>query len=161
MCAQGFGHAVYCARNVFGFGTPEMGRGGVTVQSAVASQLNDGVSKGGDRADNKFPGSALVTGAETNGLQNGAHLGERAPVAVDGAALVDSRETEAFLLVLGDHLYRRGAGTTRACASQLIHAYLENGEAGKPAIGLKVEIMRCRIDLLTRFMAKYSSLSLH
>ncbi len=52
--------------------------------------------------------------------------------------VVDEEEEASFLLVLGDHLYRRGPGTTQACASQLLHAFLEHGEAGKPAIGLKV-----------------------
>ncbi|CAM9562446.1 unnamed protein product, partial [Hapterophycus canaliculatus] len=47
-------------------------------------------------------------------------------------------EDSSFLLVLGDHLYRRGPGTTHACASQLVHAFLEHGQAGRPAIGLKV-----------------------
>lgn len=47
-------------------------------------------------------------------------------------------DDSSFMLVLGDHLYRRGAGTTHACASQLIHAFLEHGEVGKPAIGIKV-----------------------
>lgn len=49
-----------------------------------------------------------------------------------------SDDAESFLLVLGDHLYRRGVGTTHACADQLIHSFLAHGEAGKPAIGLKV-----------------------
>lgn len=56
----------------------------------------------------------------------------------NGSAGEEDVLDESFLLVLGDHLYRRGPGTTHACASQLIHAFLEHGEAGKPAIGLKV-----------------------
>lgn len=58
----------------------------------------------------------------------------------------DDDEKESFLLVLGDHLYRRGLGSTRSCSSQLLHAFLEHGEAGKPAIGLKVcrVLARCR-----------------
>ena len=55
-----------------------------------------------------------------------------------GTGTVGDEEDASFLLVLGDHLYRRGPGTTQACASQLLHAFLEHGEAGKPAIGLKV-----------------------
>lgn len=59
--------------------------------------------------------------------------------AAESVTVRKSEEEESsFMLVLGDHLYRRGAGTTHACASQLIHAFLEHGEAGKPAIGLKV-----------------------
>ncbi|CAM9232286.1 unnamed protein product, partial [Ectocarpus fasciculatus] len=66
---------------------------------------------------------------------------EQAGSGAPEAALENVRSGEdpdsSFLLVLGDHLYRRGAGTTEACASQLVHAFLEHGEAGKPAIGLK------------------------
>lgn len=65
--------------------------------------------------------------------------GEGAAAASNGVG-AEAKDAESFLLVLGDHLYRRGAGTTQACASQLIHAFLEHGEAGKPAIGLKVGV---------------------
>lgn len=68
---------------------------------------------------------------DSNGEPNGARI-----PADDEATDVDC--AESFLLLLGDHLYRRGPGTTQACASQLIHAYLEHGETGKPVIGLKV-----------------------
>lgn len=60
--------------------------------------------------------------------------------ALLGAGGESEEEDSSFMLVLGDHLYRRGAGTTYACAGQLIHAFLEHGEAGKPAIGLKVRV---------------------
>ncbi|CAN0498331.1 unnamed protein product, partial [Ectocarpus sp. 12 AP-2014] len=75
------------------------------------------------------------SGAAETALENGRLTG-------DGSSSSSSSSGEdpdsSFLLVLGDHLYRRGAGTTEACASQLVHAFLEHGEAGKPAIGLKV-----------------------
>lgn len=91
-------------------------------------------------------------GHSTNGVRpHHESCGERAVTADEselGTSIIDDKdssadtEEESFLLVLGDHLYRRGPGTTRACASQLIHAFLEHGEVGKPTIGLKVRVHR-------------------
>ncbi|CAN0050212.1 unnamed protein product [Ectocarpus sp. 6 AP-2014] len=74
------------------------------------------------------------SGAAEAALENGHLTGGSSSSSSSSGEDLDS----SFLLVLGDHLYRRGAGTTEACASQLVHAFLEHGEAGKPAIGLKV-----------------------
>lgn len=108
--SQGFGHAVFCARHAL-LGTT----------SSSSSSIGSVATTAGDK-DNKSTNCDGCTGGP-NG-DDGGSVGEDVG--------------ESFLLVLGDHLYRRGAGTTHACASQLIHAFLEHGEAGKPAIGLKV-----------------------
>lgn len=80
-----------------------------------------------EAVENGGPGEESGSGSE-HGDAAGIRQGVRA----------ERDDAESFLLVLGDHLYRRGAGTTHACASQLVHAFLEHGEVGKPAIGLKV-----------------------
>lgn len=92
--------------------------------------------------------TVVVDKANTNGEKdkmsihdaNGGSNGHGCALDSSGNGSGDGGEEEdsSFLLVLGDHLYRRGPGTTHACASQLVHAFLEHGQAGKPAIGLKV-----------------------
>lgn len=120
--AKGFGHAVYCARHALAFETPESQR-----PATAEGELDSGVVNGKATA-----GSGLRNGSERGYSGHGGHADVRVPPEDE------SDGTDAFLLVLGDHLYRRGPGTSTACASQLIGAYLEHGQRGKPAIGLKV-----------------------
>lgn len=124
---QGFGHAVYCARHALGIGTQESCGDDGCVAPADDPRVADAVANG-----HAVPKREAGNGAGAAGAAVEDDAGE---------ADVDA-DAEAFILVLGDHLYRRGAGTTRPCASQLIHAYLEHGDAGKPAIGLKVCLKR-------------------
>lgn len=107
---QGFGHAVFCARHAL-----------LPASRTTATTSNSDIDSVAATNGNKHKKSAGCNGC-TNGPDGSGGEG------VGGS----------FLLVLGDHLYRRGAGTTQACANQLIHAFLEHGEAEKPAIGLKV-----------------------
>ncbi|CAM9442895.1 unnamed protein product [Pylaiella littoralis] len=107
---EGFGHAVFCARHAL-----------LPASRTTATTSNSDIDSVAATNGNKHKKSAGCNGC-TNGPDGSGGEG------VGGS----------FLLVLGDHLYRRGAGTTQACANQLIHAFLEHGEAEKPAIGLKV-----------------------
>lgn len=124
---------MYCARHALGIGTQESCEDDSCVASAGDPRVAD----------------ATANGHAVPGKETGNHAGAAWAVAEDGGDEADGgadahADEEAFLLVLGDHLYRRGAGTTRPCASQLIHAYLEHGDAGKPAIGLKVRLKRLK-----------------
>lgn len=133
---QGFGHAVFCARHAL-LGTGDSAADPATVrENGRPSSLEASATTVGDGTKGAEEGNAGGKGPESGG--GGAGSGGR------GGSDVESEEEEdsSFMLVLGDHLYRRGAGTTHACASQLIHAFLEHGEAGKPAIGLKVRRRR-------------------
>eukprot|EP00752_Nemacystus_decipiens_P005273 g4783.t1 len=121
---DGFGHAVFCARDAL------LGTGGYADPATIPENGHTG---GPEPA-------ATTAGGGTNSDEDGIAGGEVRECGGGGGGVGKSEEEEdsSFMLVLGDHLYRRGAGTTHACASQLIHAFLEHGEAGKPAIGLKV-----------------------
>lgn len=109
---------MYCARHALGIKDEEHR----SIGEAESVTAGEGITKTATTP------SERSNGASEHSLSNGS-LGDG-----DGCEGAE----ESFLLVLGDHLYRRGAGTTHACADQLIHAFLEHGDAGKPAIGLKV-----------------------
>lgn len=127
---QGFGHAVFCARDAL-LGTGDSTDPPTVREKGHPSSLDTAATTVGDGTKRAEGGNA-----GGKGPKNGGSGGESEEVEeVEG-------EDSSFMLVLGDHLYRRGAGTTHACASQLIHAFLEHGEAGKPAIGLKVRVGR-------------------
>lgn len=115
---QGFGHAVYCARHAFGVGRVHNGNGRA--------------SGGADKPAENGTGGA------------GGEEGGDAEQQCEASSSSSGDDEESFLLVLGDHLYRRGVGTTHACADQLVHSFLAHGEAGKPAIGLKVGFLALR-----------------
>lgn len=141
--SQGFGHAVYCARHALGIsdcGGAETHNGANNGSSASVASV------GGDKAGGNGRSYAHKHG-ENGGVNGLGRGGEHGASPATGAG-VESNEDESFLLVLGDHLYRRGGSTTRACASQLIHAFLKHGEAGKPAIGLKVRLSYTRKTLV-------------
>lgn len=99
---------MYCARHAFGIGHNSNGNG--RASGGAKKPAENGTSGAGGVGD---AGQQCETSSSGDG-------------------------EESFLLVLGDHLYRRGVGTTHACADQLVHSFLAHGEAGKPAIGLKV-----------------------
>lgn len=113
------------------------GVGGCDVDAGSETQTGKGRSNGRPNGVPVAP-TSTGNGEVVDGVREGGPC-----VARDDNVDDDSDDDggvhgdEAFLLVLGDHLYRRGAGTTRACSSQLLYAFLEHGEAGKPAIGLK------------------------
>ncbi|CAM9274498.1 unnamed protein product [Scytosiphon promiscuus] len=137
---EGFGHAVFCARHALldgdnGHAGPEgasrtgSGSGGSTnggIKAATPAPNSDKHCRGKDEVIHEANGGSNGCGVELDGSGGG------------GGWSGGEEEDSSFLLVLGDHLYRRGPGTTHACASQLVHAFLEHGQAGKPAIGLKV-----------------------
>lgn len=136
---QGFGHAVYCARHALGVS----GHCGTEGSSRACNGNGNGarVPSAGEGVSGESGRSHAHKRGE-NGRGEGGGVGSEGDCGVLSATGtgVGSDEEESFLLVLGDHLYRRGSGTTRACASQLIHAFLKHGEIGKPAIGLKVRL---------------------
>lgn len=136
---QGFGHAVYCARHALGI-SGHCGTEGSS-RACNGNGNRDRVPSTGEGMSGESGRSHAHKRGE-NGRGDGGRLGsgsECGALPATGAG-VERNEEESFLLVLGDHLYRRGSGTTRACASQLIHAFLKHGEIGKPAIGLKVRL---------------------
>lgn len=140
---------MYCARHALGIQDSDVNglkitAGGTTNEGDINAETSRAAAAAAAVACEADAGQTNSGGKQSNGKPNGGRSGGRRSGEVSGVANGggddDSHGDESFLLVLGDHLYRRGAGTTRACSSQLLHAFLEHGEAGKPAIGLKVSV---------------------